>query len=261
MRNALVTLLVATAACHCASAGEVDAFQEPLAPAVESDDWQFRWSVYAPVVSLDGTTSVGPNVLPVDVGFSDIAESLDGGFVSALEARKGRWSLTGDFIWLKLSTSTLPNRITHIGSRLEQYVMNASVGFEVYEDAKWTVDALVGAAYTGLKIDSDISVFPPLGGVNNTFIRAAEHWVDPFVGVRFRYRASDRWRFFGRIDYGGFGVQSDTYFQAIVGGGYQINENVGLFAAYRHLLVDYSKAAFSYDVETSGPQLGVLFTF
>lgn len=260
--NQRFAVACAAALCvHIADAGEADSFDEPVAPVSASDDWEFKLSIYGPMVGLDGTTRVGGAILPVDIGFDDILEHLDGGVVLAGEARKGRWSLTGDFIWLKLSTSTLPTPTSYVGTAIEQTVASLSLGYEIHEDDRWTVDFLVGGAYTGLDIASDLTLalLPPAS--QSTLITGSEGWVDPFVGMRFRYRLGDQWRFFGRVDYGGWGVAADTYFQAMLGAGYQIDDSVGIFAAYRYLSVDYTNGLFAYDVDTEGPQLGLVFSF
>jgi len=244
------------------NAGEADAFQEPAAPiSSTSDDWEFKFSIYGPIVGLDGTTRVGGAILPVDIGFDDILDNLDGGVVLAGEARKGRWSVTGDFIWLKQSLSSMPTPASYLGVSIEQTVGSLALGYEVYEDDCWTVDLLAGAAYTGLDISGDVTLAPRPPASQTGFINGSEDWVDPFVGVRFRYRAGEHWRFFGRLDYGGWGVASETYLQAMLGVGYQFTETVAAFAAYRYLSVDYSKAAFAYDVDTKGPQVGLVFSF
>ena len=239
--------------------GEADAFQEPVAPVPAADDWEFRLAVYGPMVGLDGTAMVGGVVLPVDIGFGDILDNLDGGVVIAGEARKGKWSVTGDYIWLKLSTSTRPTPNSYVGVTVQETLGNLALGYELYEDRCWTIDLLAGAAYMSVDIDADVTLGPPVS--RTAFSSVSESWVDPFVGVRFRYRAGDHWRFFGRVDYGGWGVASDTYFQANVGAGYQINKSVGLFAAYRYHSVDYAKGQFGYDVDTKGPEVGVVFSF
>ncbi|MEP4079696.1 hypothetical protein [Haloferula sp.] len=263
MTKNLTSLFTAIAVIQTGFAGEPDAFQEPLAPVQETDSgWNYKVSLYAPILGLDGTSRIGPTTVPIDLGFSDIAENLEAGFIIAGEAQKGKFSVIGDLIWLKLAGSTYPTANTYAGLKVEQTVANLAFGYQLFESDCWTLDALAGAAYTGMKIDQDITVFPPgpVPPTSNVF-GADESWVDPFVGFRFRYRPSDNWRIFGRVDYGGWGIASDLYLQAILGGGYKVNDSFGIYAAYRFISVDYSKTAFAYDVETSGPQIGLVFTF
>ncbi len=168
---------------------------------------------------------------------------------------------------MKLSSSANPvtpgPATAYTGIKVEQTIGNLALGYQFYQSECLTIDGLVGAAYTGLDIESDLTIFPPGPVVppTTTVLAASKSWVDPFVGVRFRYRPSENWRIFGRVDYGGWGIASDTYFQAILGGGYKISDSVGIYAAYRYLSVDYSKNAFAYDVVTKGPQIGLAFTF
>ena len=267
MTKNFTLLCAAVASTQAGFAGEADAFREPLAPVQEnSDSWRFGLNLYAPLFGLDGTSSIGPVTIPIDLPFKDIAENLDAGFIMAAEAQKGKFSIIGDFMWLKLSASSTPPTpgpgSSYLGIKIQQVIANLALGYQLYESPEWTIDGLVGAAYTGLDIESNLTVTPPgPRPPTKRSLSVTEDWIDPFIGVRFRYRPNQNWRIFGRVDYGGWGVASDTYFQALLGGGYKINDTVGIYAAYRYLSVDYSKNAFSYDVDTSGPQLGVVFTF
>jgi opacity protein-like surface antigen len=258
----LATALLATASlCH---AGEAIAESTAVTPATATDSgWDFRLAVYVPMMGLEGDIAVGAIATSVDVPFDDILEDLDGGFMTAFEARRNRWSITSDLIWLKLSGSSQPTANTYVGFKQEQIMASVSLGYELFGNESTTLDLLGGAALTRLDVDLDATLAPP-GPVLPTVSRQAsgsETWVDPFIGLRVRHRLSERWSIFATGIYGGFGVASDEYWQALAGIGFHLTENATLALAYRVISTDYQDGRFSYDVENSGPNLGLVFRF
>ena len=91
-----------------AHAGDPVAPAPTITPAHESSGWEFSGAIYAPMMGLEGDIGIAGITTSVDLSFGDILEELDGGATAAFEARYDRWSITGDFIWLKLSGSARP---------------------------------------------------------------------------------------------------------------------------------------------------------
>ena len=84
--------LAITAALLIAGAGQ--------AAAAEEDKWEFGLNVYLWGAAIKGTTSGGGDI---DIPFSDIADNLDFAAMLGGEARKGKWSILSDFIYMDLS--------------------------------------------------------------------------------------------------------------------------------------------------------------
>ena len=126
-----------TAIALAAQAGEVPASAAPVTPAPESSGWEFTGSLYAPRIGLEGDIGVGALATSVDLSFGDILEEPDVGATAAFEARQDRWSITGDFIWLKLSAFGQPTA----GARFR----GDYGGFEVSSDEYWQL--IAGIAY------------------------------------------------------------------------------------------------------------------
>ena len=59
---------------------------------------------------------------------------------------------------------------------------------------------------------------------------------------------------------GGFGVGSDLAYQILVGLLYPLSDSVQLGIGYRHLDLDYEDGDFAYDVATSGPIAGIVWS-
>jgi len=257
MKPQVILTAVALAVIQVSQAGE------PVAPArlntLASSGWEFTGALYAPIMGLEGTVGLGPVRSSVDIGFGDILKKLDGGLSGAFEARHDRWSITGDFIWLKLSDSANPIASTYLGFKEEEILASVALGYELYKDDRTSLDVLAGAAFTSVDVELDVST--PLLPIKYRALSGSETWVDPFIGLRVRHQLSTNWSVFARADYGGFGVSSDEYWQALVGLGYRLSESTSVVLAYRIAATDYQSGRFVYDTKMSGPNLGLVIRF
>lgn len=86
-------------------------------------------------------------------------------------------------------------------------------------------------------------------------------WVDPIVGARARATFTDAWFATAVVDYGGFGGQSDTSWQAIGTLGYQFNERWSVQGGWRHLAVEKEIGGIDTKFGLDGPILGVTLRF
>lgn len=248
------------ASSSAAFAGTPD-FEIAPAPvtAPAGSGWEFELSLYAPLMGQDGKTGLGPVFADVDISLSEILDHLDGIFSGAFLARYDRWSITGDLIWIKLSDASFPTNRSYAGLKMEQYMGSLNLGYEIFRNDSTTLEMIGGAAVTSLDVDVDL--FTPSLPVTRRYASGSETWVDPIVGLRVRHKLSERWSLFATGVYGGFGVASDEYWQALAGVGYRLTEHATLALAYRAISVDYSDGGFLYDTKTSGPNLGLVFNF
>ena len=254
------SLLVLTALTCAVHAGEPVAPAPQITPVYESSGWEFTTALYAPLMGLEGDVGVAglaPN--HVDVPFDEILDHLDGGLSGAFEARKDRWSITADAIWLKLSASANPIASSYVRFSQDQIMASLSVGYEIYGTESSSLDLVVGAALNS--IDVDLDLFTPNLPVTVRSGSGSQEWIDPFVGLRFLQRLGDRWSIFANGTYGGFDVSSDEYWQALAGIAYRISDSTSIALAYRVISVDYHQGGFVYDTETSGPNLGLIIRF
>ena len=70
--------------------------------AETDNDWQFAAKAYLWFADIGGTTGSGDSV---EVSFSDIFDNLETGFMGAFEARKGKWLVLTDLIYLDVGAS------------------------------------------------------------------------------------------------------------------------------------------------------------
>ncbi|MCW1924458.1 hypothetical protein OKA05_17965 [Luteolibacter arcticus] len=258
-RIVLTYAIVAFATNSLSHAGEPVAPYAAITPSPKSSGWEFSGAIYAPLMGLEGDIGVAGLTTEVDLSFGDILKELDGGATAAFEARYDRWSITGDFIWLKLSGSAQAVASSYIGLKQEQILASLTLGYEIYGSESTTIDLLAGGALNSM--DVDLQLFTPNLPVTIRGASGSEEWIDPFVGLRIRHQLSDRWSLWVRGDYGGFEVSSDEYWQVIAGISYRLSEHTSLAMAYRIMSVDYHQAGFDYDTKMEGPNLGLIFQF
>jgi hypothetical protein len=231
-----------------------------ITPAAAVSDWQFTLGLYSPMMGLEGDVGIAGRSAAVDIPFKDVLKDLDGGFMAAMEVRRGAWSLTGDFIYLKLSDSSALSPTASLSFRQEEILASLALGYEIYSNDRTRFELLAGAALTDQEAVLRFTNSTPTR-TSLLAVSGSKTWIDPLVGLRVRHEIAERWTFFARGDYGGFGVSSDEYWQAIAGLSFRINERASLALAYRTISIDYSQGGFVYDTESSGPNLGVLFHF
>jgi hypothetical protein len=259
MKSALPLLLAALLAPG-ARAGEPAAPAPSLTPAEPDSGWEFLANLYVPMMGLEGDIGVaGMAPTAVDIGFDDLLDNFDGSLSGAFEARNGRWSITADAIWLKVSFSTPPITNSYLAVTQNQIMGSLVIGYDLYQSEDTRFEVVAGAAINSLEVDMDL--FTPRLPVTIRSGSGSQSWIDPVVGLRVRHRLGDRWGLFAGGTFGSFDVSSDEYWQIIAGISYRLSESTSLALAYRMLSVDYQQGGFLWDTQTSGPNVGLVFQF
>jgi len=233
-------------------------------PAAEAG-WQFEITPYLWATRMDGEVKAGR--LPktdVDMKFSDILENLDFGFMTAFEARKDRWGILFDGMYMKVSDSAGASRpgvgfSVDADARVEQSMIAAAVAYRMVE-GETPVDLIAGARYN--KIDVDAKIDATLFGLAGTVKRSGDKdWVDPYIGVRAFYPVNPKLTAVGYLDVGGFGVGSDFTWQGLAGLKYSVTDTIQATFGYRYMEMDYDDGGFEYDMANDGLYAGAAFHF
>lgn len=232
--------------------------------------WSFDFTPYIWGVAMSGDVQGGAlPAIHIDMSFSDILDNLDAGLLGAFEARKGRWGMLFDAIYMKLEGSGTASRTgagpigatATASAELEvaQTMLAAAVAYRAVE-GRAPVDVIGGLRYAKIEADATIngSFFAQSGAVARS---AKKDWVDPYVGVRFLTPLADHWTFVSYLDIGGFGVGSEFTWQGLVGVNYEFSKTFSAKFGYRYLAVDYDKSGFVYDMANSGLYLGLGIRF
>jgi opacity protein-like surface antigen len=234
--------------------------------AEAADAWQFEVTPYLWATRMKG--DVQTTRLPkteVDMKFSDILENLDFGFMTAFEARKGRWGFLFDGMYMKVSdgaSASLPGGalVVDAKARVQQTMLAGAVAYRVMEGHA-ALDLIGGLRYNKIDVDADID--PSLfGGVGPRVSRSGKKdWVDPYIGLRVIHPLNAKWHAIGYVDVGGFGAGSDTTWQGMAGLSYAYSASTSLNMGYRYMKVDYKDGGFRYDMANDGLYAGVGMRF
>lgn len=227
----------------------------------DESQWRYRATPYIWGAGLEGRVGKFGRRADVSKDFSDVLEGLDMGAMLAFEARRGRYGLLTDLMYISLSESdSLP---TPLGVEVDAEVRVKATTFmlagqyRMKEDAGGYLDLVGGARYWGLRTDINVS----LGNLFSRDGSDKESWVDPVAGVKGTYPIGERTYVTGWAIIGGFGVGSRFSSDLMGALGYKLNGQSALLLAYRRLEVDYSSSDFVFDASLQGPAVGWDYRF
>ena len=250
-----------------------------------ANEWRFEITPYLwlPTISADlnyappPTGGGGPSI---DAGPTDWLDLLNGAALLSGGARKGRFSLYADFVYLSLKSegdsvvavregTIIPvdasvNLATQ--TRFEGASWSLAAGYSVGNSERWSTDVIGGVRYFGVKVrtnwDLTLDVTAPGGGIVLPAQGSREEdtdLLDGIVGIRGYGRIGDgRWRFPYYLDIGT--GSSDLTWQAIAGFSYQYDWG-DLMLVFRHLAYDEGSDGLLEDLSLSGPLVGARFRF
>jgi hypothetical protein len=260
----------------------------------DPNHWRMMVSVPGWFPEIKGHTMSGGKMSKVNLGFNDFYEllshNLSAGAMLNVEARRGRWSVFTDILYLKLSghltkNATLPP-LTVGGPGIDLKAsgnFDASIG--IYElggayrflDKPWggeesrkkiSMDVIGGLRYWRIwsKLDANLAAsVGPFSASRPMQAEAVKDWVDPFIGLRLQTDLTEKIFFSARGDIGGFGIgsnfSSEFTWKAQAGFSYNPTPRFSVFAGYQMLDVNYKDKGFGADLRLAGPVLAVGYTF
>ncbi|KIC95714.1 hypothetical protein [Flavihumibacter solisilvae] len=230
--------------------------------AQEKEKWRFLLEPYAMFPNMQGTTGLGN--LPdasVDEDPSDIFSNLKIGAMLYAEAKKGKWSISSDLLYMDLNMDiTSKNGIISGESDAKQLGWELAVLRKVLP---W-LEAGIGAQLNSIESGLDI-VVNTAGGPSPQSKKITETWVDPTIIARLTYPLEKKWNVLFRGNVGGFGIGSDFSWQIQLYGGYRFSPLFQISAGYRAIGLDYETGSgndrFLYDMVSFGPVVRFGFNF
>jgi len=263
----------------------------PLHSAAQAptDRWTFSLQPYLWLPSVEGDLRYGPPPpggasANVKLSENDFLEALNFAFLLQGEARKGRWLIAGDFIYLDMGSENSEVRSVDFNpasgpvniataqlnagtqTSLDAVVWTLVGGYNVVQDPAVTLDLIAGVRYAGIDTRTDWNltavVAGPVGA--QTFARtasverSADLW-DAIVGARGRVRLGDgNWFMPYHIDVGA--GDSDLTWQGVLGVGYAFKWGE-LALTYRYLYYEQGDDKLFQELNFSGFALGANFRF
>ncbi len=219
------------------------------AGSAASPQWSVTITPYLWAAGLDGNTAAGGVGSEIDTGYSFLSlDHLDLTLAANLEARKGRWTVLVDGLYVEFSDA-FDRPTVDADAELTGRIFEFSA---TYPAARIEgLELVFGMRYVAL--DSTVQLRPgPVGS-------AGESWLDPLVGARFKHDFSDRWSVSLRGDVGGFGVASELTTNLSATFGYRMTDAMTLRFGYRLLQMDFEDGGLVLDAIAQGYAVGLSF--
>lgn len=252
-----------------------------VADAQSMDDkWQFQAIIYGYLPDIGGKTSFPERngTSSININVDQILSNLNFTFMGTFEARKGRWGMFTDLIYLDVSGDKSNARNFTIGGRDIPASLNANLDLNV-KGTVWTIageysvvsdpstvfDVLAGARLLDMKqtlsygFNADIGPYvgPARSGSSSVNL---SYW-DAIVGVkgRFAFGANREWfiPYYADVGTG----QSDLTWQVFGGVGYTFSKWGSVLAGWRYLDYNFKSSSPVESVNFNGPMIGVAFTW
>jgi hypothetical protein len=238
------------------------ALQLPLSAAwatesADEDRWTFAGELFAWGAGIDGRAATGEDI---DVPLHDVLDSLDFAFMGSLAARKNRWTLFADFIYVdvgenaRIPLEEIPGLEADVKLDLKQFTSTFGGAYQVYESGRSNLSLLAGGRYLSIDADLDLRIDPIL---DERFSDSASNW-DFIVGARGMVDLNDRWYLHYYADIGA--GDSDRTWQALAGVNYRFSK-VHATLGYAYLDWKFDKNSLIRDLTLSGPYVGLKFRF
>ena len=237
------------------------------APAIADEPWT-DLGIYLFATGIEGEARIRNVTTDVDVGFDDILENFDMGYMGYIEHRRDQWSFIGDLAYLRLAAddSTASDNLVQIelDAELTQTVIEGFVGYRIlerdYDSAGLGVDLLVGFRRTELEID--LSAEAALLNLSRSRSRSREEdWTDTVLALRMQYGGRRGWGSSFWIDVGDGSDSSSEQFMALAS--YRGGGNWQYFGGYRYLNLEFDTGSgssrFAVDLDYSGPMFGASY--
>ena len=228
------------------------------------DEWRFSAAIYLWGADISGKTIGGSEV---EVGFSDLVDNLEMAFMGAFAARKNKWSLLTDVIYMDLGVDTTADLSVPVGPiqvpvttsvslDVEAWILHFAAGYNLYSKGKTRLDLIGGARY----LDLDQTMFLELQSLGPGLSRTISESLtalDGIVGLKGQASLGERWYLPYYVDVGA--GESKLTWQATAGIGYRAGRVWNLALVYRHLEWDLDSTLVIDEINFSGPTLGVIF--
>ena len=253
------SLLLTTIIClsnHAYAGGDITPEVEPvIEEAPVASEWKFRLSPYGWFAGFKGDVAGIPGFPPtyVDISPSEALEDSELAVMAMFEGKKDGRGFLIDFMYSDTkSEDAIAGPIT-LTSRTKTTIVSDAYLHELYNEDQSVVDAFGGIRYWN--IDSHLSLIGP--GAGHT-----ESWVDPLVGIKGRTALGDT-NFYtsAGVSLGGFGMNSDLFYDLNINLGYQWSDSIGTTIGYRLYDLDYEDDGFVYDVRQEGWVIGLTWSF
>jgi len=242
------------------------------ATAQDADNWQFEAILYGWYSGVDGTVKYpgGPGSGgDIAVDASDIVENMNMILMGGFHAKKNRWSIVTDLIYLNADDDANSNLTVgpgsgvpvnaSVGMDITTWIVSGGIGYDLVQNERWTLALIGGARYLAADVDVTMDIQGPLPFARPPAEKSGSaDLLDGFVGLRGALMLSGNWYIPYHFDVGA--GDSDLTWQAFAGLGYRFGWG-DVRLGYRYLSYEMDDDMLLQELEMSGPILGLGFRF
>ena len=224
-----------------------------------SPEWEFAFTPYFYMTGLKGNIGARGRTSDIDMSFADIFNSLKFGLMGALEAKKGKFVVVNDLMWVRLGEERDTPGGLYSSRKLgvNLFVFDPEAGYRVYESDDGWFDVLGGVRIMSVETHLDFRT----GSLPGFDVSQRKTWATPVVGGRGLVNVSEKVFMSTKFDVGG-GLGADFTGQFYGGAGYRLKPKIALIGGYRYLKTDYDDdSGFLFDTSMNGIVLGAKFEF
>lgn len=210
------------------------------------------------------TARAGPvsvNLTPLEFikNIRDIVDALDHAVIGAFEVRKGRFAAAFDLYSISVTGGRDLRGILFSSASLSQELTVATGlgSYRLFSNGRAHVDGLAGARLWNTKFE--FALTPGALARGRTF-QDGRTWVDPVIGLSGRYDITDRLYAKGQGIVGGL-ASSDVTWDASATIGFEVIDEIDLYAGFRSMGVDFNDKGFVFDMNYYGPIIGGVLKF
>lgn len=227
-----------------------------LATSAAAEDWNFIVSAYGwfPAMEVDATIDRpgGPVSADISVSATDILEALNFGVFGTAEARRGRLGLFGDMFYTDLGVSQTGRLGVRESVANNLFMFTGAAAWRLWEDGGAFVDGYGGGRYVSL--DSEVTVGARSASKSTSY-------VDPIIGARVGYPATESLTLNAYANIGGFDIGSKFTWEAYAGANYAFTDSVSGELGYRYLSIDYENSGKDIQLQMFGPFTALVVKF
>ena len=231
----------------------LSAFTQAHAENSNASGWQYGAEIYMWGASLNTKTTGGQKVT---IPFHQILSDLDMTFMGAFAARKDKWTLANDVVYMSISqkeSKDHPEFTSYTDLSLKSWIVTPTVGYAFVDSSDARIEVVGGARYlwmkAGVKIETESQT---------VFDKAAsDKFWDAIIGLRANFKLNEKWFVPAYVDVG-WG-DSDNTWQGMLGVGYNFSK-FSTQLTYRYLSYEFDSPVLA-DLVVKGPFLGALFRF
>jgi len=255
----------------------IGAASSPAAAQSIEDKWTFQAIIYGYLPDIGGKTTFPGGTNSINVNFDQILSSLNFTFMGTFEARRGRFGVFTDLIYLDVSGDKSNTRDLSIGGRdipgdvttnanlnLKGTVWTIAGEYLAVSDPAFSMYVLGGARLLDLKqtLDYNFSAdIGPIVGLNRSGSSEVNlsYW-DAIAGVKGRFAFGDNRQWFVPY-YADVGAgDSKLTWQLFGGAGYAFSWG-SVLAGWRYLDYNFKSGSRVESLNFNGPMIGVAFNW